>query len=81
MKEEIRKFILEEICLSEIDFNDDDSLYELNILNSLGVMRLILFLQEKYDFYVDPSDLRFEDFETLGGIHNYIRQRRSLQDV
>jgi acyl carrier protein len=81
MKEEIRKFILEEICLSEVDFNDDDSLYELNILNSLGVMRLILFLQEKYDFYVDPSDLRFEDFETLSGIHNYIRQRRSLQDV
>jgi acyl carrier protein len=81
MKEEIRKFIREEICLSQVDFNDDDSLYELNILNSLGVMRLILFLQEKYDFVVDPSDLRIEDFETLGGIHHYIQQRRSLQDV
>lgn len=81
MKEEIRKFILEEICLSEVDFNDDDSLYELNVLNSLGVMRLIFFLQEKYDFYVDQSDLKYEDFETLGGIHNYIQQRRSLQNV
>ncbi len=81
MKEEIRKFILEEICLSEVDFNDDDSLYELNVLNSLGVMRLIFFLQEKYDFYVDQSDLKYEDFETLGGIHNYIRHRRSLPDV
>lgn len=78
MKEEIRKFICEEICLSEVNFNDDDSLYELNILNSLGVIRLIFFLQEKYNFYVDQSDLRFEDFETLSGIHNYIQQRRSL---
>jgi acyl carrier protein len=81
MKEEIRKFIREEICLSEVNFNDDDSLYELNILDSLSVMHLILFLQEKYDFYVDQSDLRIEDFETLSGIHNYIQQRRSLQDV
>jgi acyl carrier protein len=81
MKEEIRKFIREEICLAEVDFNDDDSLYELNVINSLGVMRLILFLQEKYDFYVDQSDLRFEDFETLSGIHSYIQHRRSLQDV
>lgn len=76
MKEEIRKFIQEEICLSQVNFNDDDSLYELNILNSLGVMRLIFFLQEKYDFYVDQSDLRIEDFETLSGIQNYIQHRR-----
>jgi acyl carrier protein len=81
MKEEIRKFILEEICLTEVEFSDDDSLYELNVLNSLGVMRLIFFLQEKYDFYVDQSDLRFEDFETLSGIHNYIQHRRTTQDV
>jgi acyl carrier protein len=81
MKKEIKKFIQEEICLSEVDFKDDDSLYELNILNSLGVMRLILFLQEKYDFYVDQSDLRIEDFETLIGIHDYIQHRRALQDV
>lgn len=77
MKEEIKKFIREEICLSEVNFNDDDSLYELNILNSLGVMRLIFFLQEKYDFYVDQSDLRIEDFETLSRIHNYIQHRNS----
>lgn len=76
MKEEIKRFILEEICLSDVNFSDDDSMYELNILNSLGVMRLILFLQEKYDFYVDQSDLRFEDFETLNGIQHYIEQRR-----
>lgn len=81
MKEEIRKFIQEEICLSKVNFNDDDSLYELNILNSLGVTRLIFFLQEKYDFYVDQSDLRIEDFETLSGIQNYIQHRRSFQDV
>lgn len=81
MKEEIRKFIREEICLTEVDFNDDDSLYELNVLNSLGVMRLIFFLQEQYDFYVDQSDLKYEDFETLGGINNYIQKRRALADV
>jgi acyl carrier protein len=75
LREIIRDFIVKEICFSEISFDDDESLYELNILDSLGVFRLLLYLEDECQISIDPALAKVEDFETINNIIEFVSKR------
>ncbi len=69
MKEKIREFIFEDlIFVAEPEkFSDDDDLLEAG-LDSMGIMRLIMFVEEQFtvtlpDSEIDPDNVR--SFNTL----------------
>lgn len=52
-----------------------DSLLENGIIDSVKMLELIAFLEEKYRIKVDDDDLYPENFDTLDSIQNYVRRR------
>ena len=69
-KEAVKAFIVSEFVTSgggEV-ITDESKLIELGIIDSMGVMKLIAFIEETFSITVNPADLMPENFETLDTI-------------
>ena len=49
MKEKIKKFITENFLFGERELKDDEPLFESGIIDSLGLIKLIAFIEEKFN--------------------------------
>ncbi len=70
----IREFIAEELVLDELEdeIGHDEDLLTSGMIDSLGVMRLVGFIQDEFEISVPPEDVTIENFLTLATISNYI---------
>jgi len=77
LEAEIRKFISENMLFSADGFNydDNDSLLEAGIVDSIGVMELVTFVGQTYKITVPPEDISPDNFDSISRLANYIRQR------
>ena len=51
------------------------SLLETGVLDSLGLLRLVVFIQERFGIAVDDVDLVPENFDSVDAICAYLRSR------
>jgi acyl carrier protein len=54
---------------------DDTSLLETGILDSLSLLRLVVFLEERFGIGVGDTDLRPDNFASVNAICAYVRAR------
>jgi acyl carrier protein len=54
---------------------DDESLLESGILDSLSLLRLVVFLEERFGITVGDTDLLPENFASVKAICAYLRAR------
>ena len=77
INETIREFMANE--LSEQGFNEsitnDESLVDSYILDSLSILMLITFLDEKFDIIPDIDEINPEQFETINKIEAFIKSK------
>ena len=52
---------------------DSTSLLETGVLDSLSLLRLVVFIQERFGIVVDDVDLVPENFDTVDAICAYLR--------
>ncbi|MBC8769909.1 acyl carrier protein [Arenibacter sp. BSSL-BM3] len=77
MKESIIEFIKNEISNKRLEtINGDDMLFDLGILDSLGIMRLIGFIEDRSQIKVPFQDLTIENFSTVDRIVAYMSRHR-----
>ncbi|WP_456440759.1 acyl carrier protein [Caldithrix abyssi] len=78
MHQEIINFLYDESLKDEFEGLDyDDSLLELGIIDSVKMLDLIGFIEEKYQIKVDDDDLYPENFDSINAIVNYIRSKKA----
>jgi len=73
MKERIIQYIKQEFCngpLQDIDAQDD--LLGSGIVDSMGMMKLVLFLEGEYKVQIATEDMTVENFMTVENIVNYL---------
>jgi methoxymalonate biosynthesis acyl carrier protein len=58
-----------------LGFSDD--LIESEILDSLGIMKLILFLENNYSVKISDDDLTLENFTSILSINSLIDRKRA----
>ncbi len=67
--ESVQTFIQAEIAPSRnVELTNSTNLIEGGIIDSLGVMKMIAFVEQKYSVTLNPDDLVPENFETLDAI-------------
>jgi len=79
MKKRIRKYIFENFLFEESDGNlgDDDSLLEKGIIDSTGVLELVMFMEENFQIEVKDEDLVPENLDTVNNLVKYINSRQA----
>ena len=68
MRQVIKDYIEKEIVGQPIAFGDNESLFDRDILTSLGIIQLTRFLQEEQNIPIDIDEIVVEDFETIDNI-------------
>jgi len=66
ISDSIKTFIATELIQDDIDdvVEDDTPLIDNGVIDSLGVMKLVAYLEETFAITVAPDDLVPENFET-----------------
>ena len=72
----IIKFIQENLLskTGEIELSAEDDLLGSGLLDSLGVMRLVGFVEETFNIKIPPEDIVIENFMDVKSIINYIER-------
>jgi|JI7StandDraft_1071085.scaffolds.fasta_scaffold329682_2 acyl carrier protein len=68
--DDLRAFLHEELSIEDA-FGDDDALFSSGMLDSVAMMNLIAFLEEKTGSDVRPADVTLDNFDTLTRIISY----------
>ena len=76
MHETIRTFIQSDL-LSGRPVTNDEPLLLSGLVDSLGVMRLVAFLEKSFGFRVPAGDLKLSNFGTLDAIVAYVERQSS----
>ena len=76
MTDRIIAYIKKEISLEPIeDIDLDEDLLGSGILDSLGVMKLVTFLEKEYQVKINPGDMTVENFSTLRTITDFLEHQ------
>ena len=57
------------------DFDDSEDLLGSGILDSLGMIQLISFVEKEFNIKIGPEDMIIENFMTVDHIVNYIKSK------
>ena len=76
VENEIRKFIEENFILDGNDhLSAEDSLLEKGIIDSTGVLELVAFIEENYNFKIKDEELIPENLDSIKNISRFIQGR------
>ncbi len=77
IKEQIKQFF-EDNFMAEFDdsFTEKSSLLENGIIDSTGVLELVLFLEENFGIKVEDDELIPENLDSLSNIENFIKSKK-----
>jgi acyl carrier protein len=78
MKQKIRDFIFDElIFVAEPDkFSDDDDLLEAG-LDSMGIMRLIMHIEEQFGITLPDSEIDPDNVNSFNALEQWILQHKA----
>lgn len=57
---------------SNASIQDDQDLLLSGMLDSLGILKLVSYLENKYEVTIPPEDVLIDHFSTLGHIQSYM---------
>jgi acyl carrier protein len=82
-KETIRKFIVKEIAKKEehMQVSDQENIVETGLIDSLGIMQLVLYLEKEFFIKVKDEDIIPEHFESIDAISAYIGKSSMKEDA
>jgi acyl carrier protein len=73
----VREFVLEKFPQAKKrNLKDDLMLLESGIIDSLGVLDVVQFLEEAFSIKIDDEDLTPENFATLQTIVSFVEHKR-----
>lgn len=75
----ISKFIQEEFSSGQGELSPSEDLLASGRVDSMGIMRLVAFLESEFDFSVPPEDLVIDNFFSIDAIARYVQ--RSTQST
>jgi len=77
MKQQIRKFIFDElIFVAEPEkFSDDDDLLEAG-LDSMGIMRLIMQIEDEFNITLPDSEIDPDNVNSFNALEKWILQHK-----
>ena len=76
----IKDYMSENFLFSEeFPYTDDTSFLQEGIIDSLGVMELVTFVQTTFQIAIDPLEVTPENFDSVANLAALIRRKTQSQ--
>jgi acyl carrier protein len=74
------RYISQELLnhLPDRSLAEDDDLLTTGRINSLGVMRLVAFIEAEFNVTISPEDVTLENFRSVGLIVAYLDKQHAV---
>jgi acyl carrier protein len=73
-KSVLLKYIQDEFARGRYKLTEDEDLLSGGILNSLGILQLVAFIEERFNIQVPDEDVVFENFQSVSALSAYLEQ-------
>ena len=79
VREQIKKYIAETFLFSNNGFpmSEDASFLDEGVIDSMGVLELIMFTEETFDISVEDDEIKPENFDSVNKLYEYIQRKIS----
>jgi acyl carrier protein len=79
----IKQFIVDEFMpdVPVEDLDDDFDLLTGGVVDSLGLLKVVAWLEDEFDIAVDDSELGPDSFRTVAAIKAYVDQARETANA
>ena len=77
MKEDILNYIKESTKGNTDSITEETDLFKEGILDSFGIIALLVYLQENYNVTFSPDDLLYENYQTVEKIVKWVEEQLS----
>jgi acyl carrier protein len=80
IEDQIKDYIAKNLLFSDNGFPYDDNVSFLDegIVDSVGVMELVSFVEEGFRVHVEDLDITPENFDSVSKIAAYVRRKNNL---
>ena len=78
IKVDVKKYIIETSLSEANSITDDTLIFDNGLLDSMGLLFLIEFLNENYKIEVNDEELNPENFESINSIVSFIQNKIQL---
>jgi acyl carrier protein len=75
IKEEVKEFVLDTSYVSDNNVNDETLIFEQGIMDSMGFISIIGFIEDKFSVSPSTEELIEENFESINAITNFIQRK------
>ena len=72
----IHDFMRSEFAPERAAFAPDENLLATGLIDSIGILKLVTFLEERFGFQADDDDLVPENFQTLQMIRDFVERKQ-----
>lgn len=81
--ETLVRYVSQELLNGSVGVNlqADDNLLTTGLIDSLGIIRLVNFIEDAFNVEVRPEDITIENFRTINVIAAYLETRRVQEQV
>ena len=77
LRDTIRSFVHQRFPMAvTAEVGDDESLLDSGIVDSLGILDMVAFLEETFDVQIGDDDLNPENFDSVQSIASFVDSRR-----
>ena len=82
IEESIRQHIIDNFLLGEASrlASDRVSFLDTGIIDSTGVLELVMFVEETFGFKVEDDELLPENLDSVENLANYIRRKQGVKE-
>jgi len=78
MKQQIREFLKKNRAVpGDSEFNDEESLLESGVIDSMTMVDLIAFLEGEFGITAEDDDMTPENFDSVNAIVAYVQSKQS----
>ena len=72
-RQDLVAFFQERFSLDLSEMADDDALFSSSLLDSLSIVEVVAFLEERTGMTLQPDDLSFDNFDSVARILRFTR--------
>ena len=75
IEESLKKFVREELLNNSVEVDVNENLLTDGMVDSLGMLRIVTYIEELLNIKIPHEDLLIENFRTIRVIAGYLQQR------
>ena len=71
---QVREFVIQNFLVGddEAEFSDDQSFLETGLIDSTGILEVILFLENEFDLEIDDDEMVPDNLDSVANIGRFV---------